>query len=120
MDRQVFTAPETLKSAWMDMLPVSTMSDERSENQYLADVAQRNEERQRRNATALDPNSQETRDHWHATQVTNHERLFPFSDNLTTLMFTVASDLSEAQSETHKFLFSPRNECHCLFTPLKQ
>ena len=26
-----------------------------------------------------------------------HERLFPFSDNLTTLLFIVASDLSEAQ-----------------------
>ena len=37
--------------------------------------------RHRRNATALDPNSQETRDQWHATQVANHERLFPFSDN---------------------------------------
>ena len=32
-------------------------------------------------------------------QVTSHERLFPFSDNLTTLMFIGASDLSEAQRE---------------------
>ena len=32
-------------------------------------------------------------------QVTSHEWLFPFSDNLATLMFTVASDLSEAQRE---------------------
>ena len=31
--------------------------------------------------------------------VAAHERLFPFSDNLTTLMFIVASDLSEAQRE---------------------
>ena len=29
----------------------------------------------------------------------NHERLFPFSDNLTTLMFTAASDFSEIQRE---------------------
>ena len=36
---------------------------------------------------------------WHAIQVTNHERLFPFSDNLTTLMVVVASELSEAQRE---------------------
>ena len=75
------------------------MSKERRQTQYLADVTQLNVERQKRNATALDPNSQETRDHWHATQETNHERLFAFSDNLTTLMFIVASDLSEAQRE---------------------
>ena len=31
----------------------------------------------------------------------NHESLFSFSDNLTTLVFIVASDLSEAQRETH-------------------
>ena len=59
----------------------------------IVDVTQLNEER-RRNAVALDPNSQETRDHWYATQVTNHERLFPFSVNLTTLMVIVASELS--------------------------
>ena len=47
----------------------------------------------------LDPDAQETRDRWNATQVTTHERSFPFSDNLTTLMFIVASDLSEAQRE---------------------
>ena len=41
----------------------------------------------------------ETRDHWHAIQLTNHERLFPFSDNLTTLMVIVASERSEAQRE---------------------
>ena len=34
-----------------------------------------------------------------SAQVTTHDRLFPFSDNLTTLMFIVASDLSEAQRE---------------------
>ena len=49
----------------MDMLPVSAMSQEQRETQYRADVTQLNEERQRINATALDPNSQETRDHWH-------------------------------------------------------
>ena len=31
-----------LRNAWMDMLPVSTMSEERRENQYLADVTQQN------------------------------------------------------------------------------
>ena len=63
-----------LRDAWMDMLSLSAMSEERRQNQYLADVTQ--QERQRRNATTLDPKSQETRDHWHATQVSNHERLF--------------------------------------------
>ena len=99
------------------LLPlVSSMREERREKQYLVDVTQLNEERQRRNATALDPNSQETRDHWYAIQVTNHERLFPFSVNMTTLMVIVASELSEAQREreTHHFAFSPGNECHCL------
>ena len=78
---------------------VSTVSEERREKQYLVDVTQVKEERQRRNATALDPNLQEARDHWYAIQVTNHERLFPFSDTLTTLMVIVASELSEAQRE---------------------
>ena len=82
------------------MLPVSVMSKEQRENQYLVDVARENIERQRRNEDALDPNDQANRDHWLATQVANHERSFPFSDNLTTLMFIVASDLSEAHRET--------------------
>ena len=49
-------------------------------------------------------------------QVTTHERLFPFSDNLTTLMFIVASDLSDAQREraTHYIHVSSGSECHCL------
>ena len=51
-----------LRDAWMDILPVSAMSQERRETQYLADVTQLNEERQRRNVTALDPNFQETGD----------------------------------------------------------
>ena len=55
---------------------VSTVSDERREKQYLVNVTQVKEERQRRNAAALDPNPQETRDHWYALQVTSHERPF--------------------------------------------
>ena len=73
------------------------------------DVTQLNEERPRRNAAALDPNSKETRDYWYATQAANHERLFPLSDNLTTLMFIVASDLSEAQRERLSSFLSLRN-----------
>ena len=103
-----------LKDSWMDMLPLFTMSQERRESQYLADVAQAHVERQTRNEEPLNPSTQATRDNWYATQVTTHERLFPFSDNLTTLMFIVASDLSEAQRETNKFPFSPGKECYCL------
>ena len=95
------------RDAWMDMLPLSTVSEERRQNQYLADVTQENVERQRRSAEVLDANAPENRDKWYATQVNNHEKLFPSSYNLTTLMFIVASDLSEARRETHKvpFLF---------------
>ena len=81
------------------------MSEERRQNQYLADVTQENAERQRRCAEVPDPNAPETRDKWHATQVSNHEKLFPFSDNLTTLMFIVVSDLSEAQRENSQVPF---------------
>ena len=103
-----------LRDAWMDVLPLSIMSEERRQNQYLTDVPQENAERQTRGVNILDPNAQATRDRWNATDVSNHEKLFPLSDNLTTLMFIVVSDLSEAQREAHKFLFSPGNECPCL------
>ena len=96
----------------MDILPVSAMREERRQTQYFPDVTQLNEGRQRRSETVLDLNSQETKDEWHATQVANHARLFLISDNLTTLMFIVAGDLTEAHRETHKFPFSPGNECH--------
>ena len=87
------------RDAWMDMLPLFIMSEERRQIQYLADVNQENEERQRRNADILDPDAPETRDRWYATQVSIHEQLFPFENNLTTVIFIVTSDLSEAQSE---------------------
>ena len=75
------------------------MSAEARRNQYLADVAQENEDRRSRNAEVLNSDTQETQDNRHATQLSNHESLFPFSDNLTTLMFIVVNDLSEAQRE---------------------
>ena len=37
-----------LRDAWMDMSPLSTMSEERRQNEYLADVTQLNEERQKK------------------------------------------------------------------------
>ena len=60
----------------MDMLPLSTMSEERRQNQCLADVTHDDVERQRRSAEVLDANLPETRDKWYATLVSNHERLF--------------------------------------------
>ena len=82
----------------MDTLPMSALSEEQRQHQYVADVTLENVERQRRSAEVLDP-TQETGDRWCVAQVSNHEKLFPFRDNLTTLMFIVANDLSEAQRE---------------------
>ena len=48
------------RDAWLDMLPQSTVSEERRQNQYLADVNQENEERQRRIADVLDLDAPET------------------------------------------------------------
>ena len=88
-----------LKDSWMDLLPLSAMTQEQRESQYPADITQLNAERRCRNETVLDPNKQATRDNWYATHVTTHGSQFPFSDNLTTLMLTVASDLNEAHRE---------------------
>ena len=68
-------------------------SEARRQGQCQADVARENEGRRSRNQEP------ETREGWNATQMVNHEALLPFSDTLTTLMLTVASDLSEAQRE---------------------
>ena len=75
-------------------------------DQYLADVVQEKAERLTRSETALDPNAPATRERWNAAQLSNHESLFSFSDNLTTLMFIVACDLSEAQRERDRFTSS--------------
>ena len=37
-----------VKDSWMDMLPMSTVSEEQRQNQYLAGVAQENADRQTR------------------------------------------------------------------------
>ena len=97
---------QRLKDAWMDNLPMSALSEEQRRNQYLADVAQENTERLTRGETVWDPNTRENQERWNTAQMDNHESLFPFSDNLITLMFIVASDLTEAQRETHQFPFS--------------
>ena len=87
----------------MDNLPMSAMSEEQIRSQYLADVAQENAERLSRGEAALDPNTPVNRERWNIAQVNNHESLFPFSDNWITLMFLVASDLTESLRETYKF-----------------
>ena len=72
-------------------------SEERRQNQYHADVARQNDERKSRSQELLNPDAPDTREEWNAAQVATHEGRFPSSDILTTLMFIVASDLSEAQ-----------------------
>ena len=68
----------------------------------------------------MDPSQQGTRDNWYATHVATHGSLVPSNDNLTTLMFFVASDLDEAQRERpYKFSFSSQHDCSCLH-PLMQ
>ena len=90
----------------MDMLPMSALSEEQRTNQYLADVAQVDAEKLTRGETALDPNTPENRERWNTAQVNEHDSLFSFSGNLTTLMFTVASDLGEAQRERERLTSS--------------
>ena len=58
-------------------------------------MARGSEERQSRSQEFLFPDFPETGEELNAAQVAPHEKLFPFSDNLTTLMFTVANYLSE-------------------------
>ena len=81
------------------MLPSNKMSETRRQNQFHADVARGSEERRSRSQEVLNLDSPETREEWNATQVAAHRRQFPFSDNFAKLMFIVASDLSEAQTE---------------------
>ena len=75
------------RDAWMDKLQMSSMSEEQRQGQCLADVAQENAEKLTRSETASDPNTPENRERWNTAQVNHHESLFPFSDNLMTLMY---------------------------------
>ena len=49
-------------------------------------------------------------------EVTTHGRIYPFSDNLTMLLFIVASDLSEAQRERLKSSFSLKGVSDTAYT----
>ena len=84
-----------VKDSWMDMLPLNSMSETTIEAQYRADVTPDNAQRQNRGQDLL----QENREEWNAVQVAIHVGRFTFSDNLTTLMLIVASDLSDVQGE---------------------
>ena len=80
------------RDARMDNLPMSALSEEQRRIQFLAHVAQENAEIITRGEAALDPNTTQNRERWNTTQVSNHEVVFPYSDNLITLMFIVASE----------------------------
>ena len=98
----------------MDLLLLSAMTEQQRENQDQADMTQVNAERQGRSEAAMDPSQHGIRDYWYATHVATHGSLFPSNDNLTTLMFTVASDLDEAQTERLTNSLSSQHDCYCL------
>ena len=74
----------------MDLLPLSAMTELQRDSQYQADMTQINERRSRTGAH-MDPNQQTTMDNWYPTHLPTLERLFPFSNNLTMLIFVIAS-----------------------------
>ena len=92
------------------------MTEQQKESQYQADMTQLNNERRSRSEAALDPSQQRTIDNWYATHVATHGSLFPFNDNLTTVMFIVAGDPDEAQSERLTSSLSLRNKTVTAYT----
>ena len=91
------------------------MTEQQRDTQYQAKMTQLNAERTDRNQPPLETNAQETRDNWYASHVATDGRLFPFSDNLTTLMLIIGSDRNEAQKrKTYKLSFSPQHYSHCV------
>ena len=62
-------------------------------------MTQENVIRAARQEQPYDPDHEDTYARWLRSQEHDHGNLFPFSDNLATLMFIVASDLGEAQRE---------------------
>ena len=86
------------KDSWMDMLPLSSMTEQQRQAQYQADMTRSKTERQGRNEAALDQNQPRTRDNWYA-----------ICDNLATWMLIVGSDQNEAQRERLTSSLSLRN-----------
>ena len=77
LDRQVFSAPKRLTDAWMDMSPLSAMSQERRESQCMAKMTHLNAESSNRKIEeALHLHEQASRGSWNATHGTTHGSLF--------------------------------------------
>ena len=93
------------KDSWMDMSPLSTMTEQQRQAQYLADMTRLNAERQGRCEAALDPNQPRNRYNWYATHLAAHERLFPYSDNLATWMFLLEVILMRPNDKDLQVLF---------------
>ena len=81
------------------MLPLSAMSEEQRQNQYLADVAQETAEKTKKKCGSF--GSERTSDSRQVVLRTSEQprKVLSISGNLTTLMFIVVSDLSEAWRE---------------------
>ena len=99
MSKLLRTSPQKILSQRrMDILPLSFMNKEQRQSQYLANKEnQENQERKGRNELSLDPGALDISNMWNAKRVNNHEKLSPFCDHLKSLMFIVASDLSDTQ-----------------------
>ena len=97
------------RDSWMDMLPLSSMTEQQRQAQCLADMTRLNAERRGRSEAALDPDLPANRDNCCATHLAAHDRPFPFSGNLATWMFNVGSDLNETQRERLASSHSLRN-----------
>ena len=95
------------KDSWTDMLPSTDRyllrkSETRRQNQFHADMARGSEDRRSRSQELLNPDFPETSEEWNA-------------NNLTTLMFIVASDLSEnLKRSTDELSFYSTDGCHYL------
>ena len=74
-------------------------SETRRQNPSHADLVRGSGERQCRGQELLFPDLPETTEKWNATEVAANGKLFPFTDDLTTFVFIVASDLGETQRE---------------------
>ena len=110
-----------LRDACMDVLQVSAMSEERKQNQYLADVTHVHEERQRRNATALDPNSQGIRTRKKPEAIGTPHRWATMKGSFNSVIMCQhwcsllqVIWVKPRERETHKFPFSPGTECYRL------
>ena len=99
MDWKNFITPQAFERLLDGHATTNNISENRRQNQFHADTARESREGRSRSQELLSPDLLKTSEEWNATQVAAHERLIPFSDNLTTFLFTVASDLSDAQRE---------------------